>query len=152
MYDYMAKLIKVVDGDTIDCDIDLGFGVWMKNQRVRLYGINAPETRTKDLVEKEAGERAKLRLIAMMSDKFLLTSVKDKKGKFGRILGEIWINCTEDGDEFGGWTNVNKWMCENGYAVGYWGQNKDDIKSEHWKNREYLAEQGKQQLLNWDND
>ena len=52
MYDYMATLVRVIDGDTVDCDIDLGFGVWLKNQRVRLYGINTPETRTKDLKEK----------------------------------------------------------------------------------------------------
>jgi len=121
MYDYMAKLIKVVDGDTIDCDVDLGFGVWMKNQRVRLYGINAPETRTKDLVEKEAGERAKLRLIAMMSDKFLLTSVKDKKGKFGRILGIINVPQTKILDKNGKKTkhifvDVNKLLVKEGHA------------------------------------
>ena len=74
----------------------------------------------------------------------------DSRGKFGRILGEIWVNCNEDGHEFGGWTNVNKWMCEHGYAVGYWGQNKNDVKDEHWANREYLAEHGKQELLQWD--
>ena len=117
----MAKLIKVVDGDTIDCDVDLGFGVWMKNQRVRLYGINAPETRTKDLVEKEAGERAKLRLIAMMSDKFLLTSVKDKKGKFGRILGIINVPQTKILDKNGKKTkhifvDVNKLLVKEGHA------------------------------------
>ena len=117
----MAKLIKVVDGDTIDCDVDLGFGVWMKNQRVRLYGINAPETRTKDLVEKEAGERAKLRLIAMMSDKFLLTSVKDKKGKFGRILGIINVSQTKILDKNGKKTkhifvDVNKLLVKEGHA------------------------------------
>ena len=122
----MAKLIKVVDGDTIDCDIDLGFGVWMKNQRVRLYGINAPETRTKDLVEKEAGERAKLRLIAMMSDKFLLTSVKDKKGKFGRILGIINVPQTKILDKNGKKTkhifvDVNKLLVKEGHATKYYG-------------------------------
>ena len=53
----------------------------------------------------------------------------------------------EDGHEFGGWTNVNKWMCENGHAVGYWGQNKNDVQDEHWKNRQFLAEQGVQELL-----
>ena len=54
--------------------------------------------------------------------------------------------------EFDGWTNVNKWLCENGHAVGYWGQNKDDVKGEHWKNRELLAEQGVHELLPWDED
>ena len=62
------------------------------------------------------------------------------------------MHCGEEGHEYEGWTNVNKWMCENGYAVGYWGQNKDDVKGEHWKNREYLAGTGEQELLEWDND
>ena len=55
MYEYKCKLVKVVDGDTIDVDIDLGFGVWMRNQRIRLYGIDTPESRTYDKVEKEYG-------------------------------------------------------------------------------------------------
>ena len=65
---------------------------------------------------------------------------KDSRGKFGRILGEIWINCTEDGHEFNGWTNVNKWMCEAGYAVGYFGGSKEETEAEHLKNRELLLE------------
>lgn len=121
MYDYMAKLIKVVDGDTIDCDIDLGFGVWLKNQRVRLYGINAPETRTKDLVEKEAGMLAKARLTALLPDRFLLTSVKDKKGKFGRILGIINIPQTKVLDKNGKkikriFIDVNRLLVKEGHA------------------------------------
>ena len=57
-----------------------------------------------------------------------------------------------EGHEYEGWTNLNQWMCEHGHAVGYWGQNKDDVKGEHWKNREYLAGTGEQELLEWDND
>jgi len=121
MYDYMAELVKVVDGDTIDCDIDLGFGVWLKNQRVRLYGINAPETRTKDLVEKEAGMLAKVRLTALLPDRFLLTSVKDKKGKFGRILGIINIPQTKVLDKNGKkikriFIDVNRLLVKEGHA------------------------------------
>ena len=121
MYDYMATLVKVVDGDTVDCDIDLGFGVWLKNQRIRLYGINAPETRTKDLEEKKAGEDAKLRLIAMMSNKFLLTTVKDKKGKYGRILGIINVPVKKKLDKDGKKTkhifvDINKKLVEEGHA------------------------------------
>ena len=117
----MATLVRVVDGDTVDCDIDLGFGVWLKNQRIRLYGINAPETRTKDLEEKKAGQAAKLRLIAMMSNKFLLTTVKDKKGKYGRILGTINIPQTKILDKHGKkvkhiFLDVNKLMVEEGHA------------------------------------
>ena len=121
MYDYMAELVKVVDGDTIDCDIDLGFGVWLKNQRVQLYGINAPETRTKDLLEKEAGLLAKARLTALLPDRFLLTSVKDKKGKFGRILGIINIPQTKMLDRNGKkikriFIDVNRLLVKEGHA------------------------------------
>ena len=121
MFDYMATIVGVVDGDTVDCDIDLGFGVWLKNQRIRLYGINAPETRTKDLEEKKAGIEAKLRLIAMMSNKFLLTTVKDKKGKYGRILGIINIPETKQLDKNGKKTkhifiDINKKLVEEGHA------------------------------------
>ena len=59
MYDYRAKIVKVVDGDTVDVDIDLGFGVWLKDERVRLVGVDTPESRTRDLVEKAFGLAAK---------------------------------------------------------------------------------------------
>jgi len=70
----------------------------------------------------------------------------DSRGKFGRILGEVWINCNSEG-EYGGWTNVNKWLCENGYAVGYTGGSKSDIEAAHIANRQKLAESGEQILL-----
>ena len=121
MYDYMATLVRVIDGDTVDCDIDLGFGVWLKNQRVRLYGINTPETRTRDLKEKEAGLAAKARLIERLPEKFVLTSVKDKKGKFGRILGIINVPQTKILDRNGKKTkhiflDVNRLLVEEGHA------------------------------------
>ena len=62
MYDYKCKVVKVVDGDTVDVDIDLGFGVWMRDERVRVMGIDTPESRTRDLVEKKFGLAAKERL------------------------------------------------------------------------------------------
>ncbi len=121
MYDYMATLVRVIDGDTVDCDIDLGFGVWLKNQRVRLYGINTPETRTRDLKEKEAGLAAKARLIELLPEKFVLTSVKDKKGKFGRILGIINVPQTKILDKDGKkvkhiFLDVNRLLVEEGHA------------------------------------
>ena len=155
IYDVFA-VPKVVDGDTIDCVFDLGFDV-MFMSRVRLLGIDTPESRTRNLNEKVYGLLSKKHLKewvhwAIMSDRDdiqiqIRCPEKDSRGKFGRILGEVWINCTEDGDEFNGWTNVNKWMCENGYAVGYWGQNKADVADEHVKNRKMLAESGEQELL-----
>ena len=87
MFEYKCKLIKVVDGDTIDIDIDLGFGVWLRNQRVRLYGIDTPESRTRDLEEKKYGLAAKDFLVKWTSGGELkIKTHKDERGKFGRIL------------------------------------------------------------------
>ena len=142
---------KVVDGDTIDTVIDLGFDVRVCH-RVRLLGIDTPESRTRDKVEKFYGKLAKAALKswvhwAIVSDRDdielqLRCPEADSRGKFGRILGELWINSHYSGEPYEGWTNVNKWMCENGHAVGYHGQNKDDVKNEHLTNRQMLAEQG----------
>lgn len=159
---YRIKAVtKVVDGDTVDCVFDLGFDV-MFHSRVRLLGIDTPESRTRHKNEKVYGKLSSAALKswvhwAVMSDRDdiemqVRCPEADSRGKFGRILGEIWINCNSEGEQYNGWTNVNKWMCENGYAVGYTGQNKDAVKDEHWKNRELLAEQGVQQLLPWDED
>ena len=142
---------KVVDGDTIDTVIDLGFDVRVCH-RVRLLGIDTPESRTRDKVEKFYGKLAKAALKswvhwAVVSDRDdielqLRCPEADSRGKFGRILGELWINSHYSGEPYEGWTNVNKWMCENGHAVGYHGQNKDDVQNEHMENRKLLAEQG----------
>ena len=155
IYDVVA-VTKIVDGDTLDCVFDLGFDVRFE-RRVSLLGIDTPESRTRNLNEKVYGLLSKKHLKewvhwAVMSDRDdieiqIRCPEKDSRGKFGRILGEVWVNCTEDGHDFGGWTNVNKWMCENGYAVGYWGQNKEDVEGEHIANRKMLAESGEQELL-----
>jgi micrococcal nuclease len=105
--------------------------VWVGG-RIRLLGIDTPESRTKDLAEKFYGKLSSAALKswlhwAIVSDRNdIEVQVRcpeaDSRGKFGRILGELWINCTADGEEFSGWTNLNKWMCEAGYAVGYYGR------------------------------
>ena len=89
MYEYNAKLIRVIDGDTIDCYLDLGFNIILK-ERVRLKGIDTPETRTKDLDEKVKGLAAKKRVedLFIGVDKFVITT-EIRKGKYGRILGTI---------------------------------------------------------------
>ena len=137
MYEYKVANIEVVDGDTVDVDIDLGFGIWMKNQRVRLYGIDAPESRTKDKIEKVFGLAAKKRLeeILSMSDDIVLRSVKDIRGKFGRILGDfvVYDLAGTSGDL----------LCAEGYAVRYLGQSKKEIQDEHEKNRKRLISEGK---------
>ena len=141
----VSSLEKVVDGDTIDVSIDLGFDVCTK-QRVRLLGIDTPESRTRDLTEKKFGllSKKKLRewcLKAVESEKDdieiqLRCPEADSRGKFGRILAEIWVS--EDGE----WTNVNKWMCDNAFAVPYTGQNKADVEALHMANREKLRGAG----------
>jgi micrococcal nuclease len=139
MYKYKCKVLKVVDGDTVDVDIDLGFGIWLKNERVRLKGIDTPESRTRDLVEKKFGLAAKTRLKQMIGkgEKVILKTYADKdgqdmKGKFGRILGDFTYKET---------TVVNK-LIEEGHGVAYHGQSKDDIKEQHLKNREKLISEG----------
>ena len=147
---HITALEKIIDGDTIDAVIDLGFDVRFCG-RIRLLGIDTPESRTRHKNEKIYGKLSKAALTswlhwAVIDDRDdieiqVRCPEADSRGKFGRILGEIWINCTEDGHEFGGWTNINKWMCESGYAVGYFGGSKEEIEAEHMKNRQVLLEQ-----------
>ena len=109
MYKYKAKLIRVIDGDTVDALIDLGFDTWVK-KRVRLHGINTPETRTRDLEEKKAGIAAKDRLSQLMENcdyKFVLIS--HGVGKYGRCLGTLFIDDV----------NVNMLLLKEGLASEY---------------------------------
>jgi micrococcal nuclease len=143
MYDYKCKVVKVVDGDTVDVDIDLGFGVWMRDERVRVMGIDTPESRTRDLVEKKFGLAAKERLKGLLGKTSVLRtqvskSGEDMKGKFGRILGDFDVYCAKTDS----WRPATKIMIEEGHAVEYHGQSKDDIKEAHLANRERLWEEG----------
>ena len=135
MYEYKCNVVKVVDGDTVDVDIDLGFGVWMKDERVRIMGIDTPESRTRDKEEKVRGllSKKKLTELCPVGSIVQLMTAKDKnKGKFGRILGTLVV----DG------VDVNQWLIENNYAVPYLGQSKDDIEQGHLTNRQILIERG----------
>lgn len=134
MYEYRCKIKRVIDGDTVDIDIDLGFDVVLANQRVRLYGIDTPESRTKDLVEKRFGLAAKEFLKAMLGKEGTLKTHKDATGKFGRILGEFIVY---DG-ETDRYCSVNQLMIDKHLAVAYHGQSKDDIEDAHLRNRELL--------------
>tara|TARA_Y100000004_G_C8876852_1_gene395826 strand:- start:285 stop:659 length:375 start_codon:yes stop_codon:yes gene_type:complete len=121
MYTYKCKCLRVVDGDTIDAEIDLGFKVYIR-ERIRFYGINTPESRTRDLEEKARGLEAKQFLkdtLAKNKNKFILESMVDKKGKFGRILGTIYVENQEDGVTEK--INVNQHLIDNGHAVEYFG-------------------------------
>ena len=140
MYEYRATLLKIVDGDTVDVDIDLGFGVVLSNQRIRLYGIDTPESRTRDLEEKKCGKLAAKYIEdhIKVSSTFTLRSRLDGKGKYGRILGELICFVPEFDREM----SLNDAMIVKKLAVKYFGQSKDDIEEEHLKNREYLYESG----------
>ena len=140
MYEYECTIRKVVDGDTIDVDINLGFNTWINNERVRLYGIDTPESRTRDLEEKKFGLYAKSvvdKYLPVGSKQVLVTHL-DKVGKFGRILGEFRIYDGEEDRQ----TTINEYMIRKSIGVQYKGQSKDDIAKQHLKNREVLYEQG----------
>ena len=134
MYEYGCKITRVVDGDTVDCILDLGFSILHKC-RVRLFAIDTPESRTRDKDEKVRGKlAAKFLKDAIDNGKkvILRTKLKDSKGKYGRVLGEIIV------DDI----NINVAMIENYLAVAYHGQNKNDVEAEHLVNRSKLIEMG----------
>ena len=137
MYEYKCKIIKVVDGDTVDVDLDLGFGVWLRDERVRIMGIDTPESRTSDKVEKVFGLAAKERLSSLLgADAILETQVKhgeNMKGKFGRILGNFK---TINGE------HCASVLLREGHAVAYSGGNKDANQMKHLENRQLLVDSG----------
>ena len=134
MHEYKAKVTKIVDGDTIKCDIDLGFDLFLSNQTIRLYGIDTPESRTRDLEEKYYGNISKqfLNDYCPKGSYITLRTHLDKKGKFGRILGELIVNKV----------NLNEQMVAENLAVEYHGQSKVDIHKEHLFNRQELNRKG----------
>lgn len=140
MYQYRCKILRVVDGDTVDVDIDLGFGMWMHKERVRMMGIDTPESRTSDKVEKQFGLASKNRLKELLpigSLQILKTEIdksgEDAKGKFGRILGDFLVEEKR----------ATEILIEEGHAVPYHGQSKDDVHAQHMANRERLLNEGK---------
>jgi len=116
-YEYKAKLDRVVDGDTCDAMIDLGFNTWVK-KRIRFYGVDCWESRTRDLDEKKKGLAAKAYVKDLLENsdegKFALKS--HGVGKYGRVLGELFVKGNE--------TSVNELLKENGHAYEYHGEKK----------------------------
>lgn len=137
MYQYRAKILKVLDGDTVEIDLDLGFNIVLANQKVRLAGIDTPESRTANLEEKPRGLLSKKKLqekLPVGSYAKIETLRPDSNDdKFGRILG---VFITEDG------TRVNQWLIDNNYAVAYMGENKDAVQEAHQRNKQILIERG----------
>jgi micrococcal nuclease len=112
LFQYKAEVIRVVDGDTIDASVDLGFDTW-KKVRIRFQGFNAPESRTRDLEEKKRGLAAKDRVIEILKEndnKFLLKS--HGVGKYGRCLGEIFVETLGD-------DSLQKTLINEGHGVEY---------------------------------
>ena len=138
MHEYNCTIRRVVDGDTVDVDIDLGFGMWIHNERVRLYGIDTPESRTRDLEEKKAGLFAKdvVEHYLPVGSKQILRTHKDKVGKYGRVLGEFIIHDSEQDRQ----TTINEFMIRHKIGVEYSGKSKEEIKQQHVDNRKYLEE------------
>ena len=138
MHEYKVNILRVVDGDTVDVDIDLGFGMWLRKERVRVMGIDTPESRTSDKMEKIFGLAAKNRLISLLGAEAILhTQVskkgEDMKGKFGRVLGNF--------------VSLNGEKCaavlvREGHAVAYQGGSKENVASKHLANRERLVREG----------
>ena len=140
--EYDVTVVKVVDGDTVDVDIDLGFGITLKDERVRIMGIDTPESRTRDKVEDLFGEAAKARLKELLEDggKLITTENKkgeDMKGKFGRILGDFYVERWEGKKE-----RVTDILVEEGHAVAYFGGSKEEIQMKHEANRQKLLREG----------
>ena len=113
MYTYSAKLIRVINGDTLDLEIDLGFDLSI-TQRLKLHGVNAPDSRSTDIEVKQKGIDAKQRLIDLLTKEFKVTTILNKRGKYGRILGFIYVT-----DTTGKEINVGELMVKEGHAIHY---------------------------------
>jgi len=120
MFEYNAKVKRVVDGDTIDAYIDLGFNVWT-TKRIRFMGIDTPESRTRDKVEKRYGKGATHRLVGILEANGNVFKLRSHgTGKFGRVLGELFVDAFE--------CSVNTQMITEGHAVAYFGGSKQEVK------------------------
>ena len=114
MYTYSAKLIRVIDGDTVDVDIDLGFDLSIR-QRLKLFGVDTPDSRSADPAVKQKGLEAKQRLTEVLPREFKITTILNKRGKYGRVLGTVFVKDRDTGGEI----NVNDLMVKEGHAVKY---------------------------------
>lgn len=147
MYEYKCIIRNIVDGDTVDVDVDLGFDVWLADQRIRLQGIDAPESRTRDFAEKHFGELAKnfvSECLPIGGHTVLLSKeYNPASGKYGRILGDfqVYDEVTDS------WTTLCDLMLREGYAVVYReGAESEKMEQDHLNNRRKLIGEGKSTL------
>lgn len=141
MYEYRCEIVRIIDGDTVVVNIDLGFGVWLKDESVRFLGIDAPPVRTRDDVEKAFGIVSKEyveRVLPVGSMQIIKTEKPDSRGKFGRILGtfKVYDPMTD------AWGSLNDIMIREGYGVEYYGGNKAQLEKDFLKARRKLIESG----------
>ena len=132
MYEYACEVERIIDGDSLVARISLGFDIHFSSS-VRLFAIDTPESRTRNLDEKARGLLAKdfLKDSIENGKKIVIkTELKDSRGKFGRVLGTIWV----DG------VNINQALIDNHLAVAYFGQSKKDVEKEHLANRQKLID------------
>lgn len=137
MYEYRAKVINVVDGDTVDVDIDLGFDIILRDERVRIVGIDAPESRSLDRVEKLFGNLSTKRVKELLEGDVILQtrlnkSGEDMRGKFGRVLGDFKI----------GNRLLTDILIKEGHAVPFYNGSEEDINAHHLANRKKLLAEG----------
>ena len=133
MYEYNCKIVRVIDGDSIILDIDLGFSHWIHGESIRLFGVDCPECRSRDKEEKAAGLAAKDFVKRLLHDGGTYTLTTKEKGKFGRYLGTIFLTKK---------TSINDALVKERLAVPYFGQSKVRVKEAHLANRNFLKEKG----------
>lgn len=140
MYTYKATIRSVYDGDSCRIDLDLGMGVWMHNQSVRLYGIDTAEIRGGTVETKALGNLAKdyLKNELPEGSTVLLRTYIDKRGKFGRVLASIY---KQEGDGFQT-KSLNAALLDMRLAVEYHGQSKEEVMAQHDENVKYHQELG----------
>lgn len=135
LYVYKCKITNIVDGDTIDVDIDLGFSTWLHNERIRIAGIDCPETRTRDPIEKVFGNLAKERVEELLpiGEIFYLKSIEYRRGSFGRILGDILFDLE-------GKRTLTNILLEERHAVVWQPNNRPLMEQQEIENRNWLLE------------
>jgi micrococcal nuclease len=141
MYIYKVRVIDVIDGDTVKVDLDLGFDMWLNGQNIRLFGLDAPESRTTDMVEKKFGLLTKAEVEKYMPVGSIqqMSSIMSERGKFGRILGEFLVKDPDSHERF----NLNRHLIDSKLAVPYDGTtNRDTLHEAHHENRMYLIKEG----------
>ena len=131
MFTYNCRIAKIVDGDTLDVDIYLGFGIWKTNERIRLWQIDTPECRTKDKEEKKYGLIAKNFVEEHLPVGKIFELQTLEKDKFGRYLCAVFVRNR---------LSINDMLLKANLAVKYVGQNKKEVRQEHLNNRKILAQ------------